>query len=98
MCVPPEQLRVTTWEEEGTEHVVSAELLADGDRTILVIEASELPRDMLYAYGAGWQTHAEDLAANLAGEERADWPAGWQTRWDELAPSYREMTVAPLER
>ncbi|MGC1184483.1 MAG: SRPBCC domain-containing protein [Candidatus Dormiibacterota bacterium] len=92
-CVPPQQLQVTKWEEEGVEEVVSAELVADGDHTILVIEVAGLPLDKLYAYGAGWQAQVEDLAAHLAGQEGAD----WLIRWGELAPSYREMKVVPLE-
>jgi uncharacterized protein YndB with AHSA1/START domain len=98
VCVPPRKLEVTMWEEEDAKHVVAAELVADGDDTILVIERRGVPLDLLWAYGSGWQTHVEDLGAHLAGQERADWPAGSDRRFDELAPSYREMTVVPLER
>ena len=85
------------WEEDGEEGVVSAELVADGDGTILVIERRGIPLDKVWAYGAGWQTHVEDLGAHLAGQERADGPSSWDTRFDELAPSYREMAVATIE-
>ena len=98
VCLPPWKLEVTTWEEEGAEFGLAAELVADGDHTGLVIERRGTPLDKLYAYGAGWQAHVEDLAAHLAGQERPDWPTTWGSRWDELAPSYREMTVVPLER
>lgn len=99
VCDPPRQLRVSTiLEEVGPEEVVTAELIAEGDHTILRLEVGGLPLDKLYAYGAGWQAHVEDLGAHLAGQERADWPTTWGSRWDELAPSYREMTVVPLER
>lgn len=77
--------------------MVTAELVSDGDHTVLVLEVRGLPLDKLYAYGAGWQTHVEDLAAHLPGQERPNWPATWGSRWDELAPSYREMAVLPLE-
>jgi uncharacterized protein YndB with AHSA1/START domain len=98
VCVPPRKLEVTMWEEEGAEGVVAAELVADGDATILVIERRGIPLDLLYAYGAGWQAHVEDLGAHLAGQDGSDWPGDSWPRWDELAPSYREMTVVPLER
>jgi len=57
-----------------------------------------MPLDKIFAYGAGWQVHVEDLSAHLAGQDCADFGAPWLTRWDELAPSYREMTVVPLGR
>jgi uncharacterized protein YndB with AHSA1/START domain len=94
VCVPPRMLEVTMWEKEGDEHVVAAELSADGVNTILVIERRDIPLDLVWAYGCGWQAHVEDLAAHLAGQERPDWGA----RFDELEPSYREMTVSPLEQ
>jgi hypothetical protein len=86
------------WEDEGAEGVVVAQLVADGNDTILVIERRGIPHDLIWAYGAGWQAHVEDLGAHLAGQDRADWPTGSWPRWEELAPSYREMTVVPLER
>ena len=43
-----------------------------------------MPLDLLAAYGAGYQIHAENLAAHLAGREHVD-----ETRWDELAPAYQ---------
>ena len=86
------------WEEEGAEGVVAAELVTDGDDTILVIERRGIPLDAVYAYGAGWQAHVENLGAHLAGQDCSDWPGDSWPRWEELAPSYREMTVVPLER
>jgi len=41
-------------------------LAADGDQTILVIEVRGMPLDKIAFYGAGWQIHAEDLAAYLS--------------------------------
>ncbi|MGA7172742.1 MAG: SRPBCC domain-containing protein [Candidatus Dormiibacterota bacterium] len=98
VCLPPWKAEVTMWEEVGAEGVVAAELVADGDHTGLVIERRGVPLDKLFAYGAGWQAHLEDLAAHLTGQERPDWATAWSSRWDELAPSYREMKVVPLER
>lgn len=40
----------------------------------------------LAAYGAGWQVHAEDLAAHVAGRDRDEDEA----RWVDLVPAYRE--------
>jgi uncharacterized protein YndB with AHSA1/START domain len=96
VCLPPRNLEVTMWEEEGTEHVVAVELAAEGEDTVLVIERRGIPLDLLWAYGAGWHEHLEDLGAHVAGQDCADWPTRGDTRFDELAQSYREMTVAPL--
>ncbi len=98
VCDPPRKLVVTMWEEEGDEGVVVAELVADGDHTILLIERSGMPLDRAWAYGAGWQAHLEDLSAHLAGQDRSESPSDSWPRWEELASSYREMTVVPLER
>ena len=86
-CEPPRRLLVVTQETgEPGEQVVEATLTADGDQTVLVIEERGLPVDNLAAYGAGWQVHAEDLAAHLAGRSRCD----MQERWEELIPAYRD--------
>jgi uncharacterized protein YndB with AHSA1/START domain len=98
VCVPPRRLRVTQWEQESSVAVVTADLVTDGDATTLVIESRGIPVDLLWAYGCGWQTHVEDLAAHLAGHERAGWPSSWGQRFDELTPFYREMAVVPIER
>ena len=70
---------------EAGEHVIEATLAADGDQTIPVLEERGMPLDQLTDYGAGWQVHAQDLAAHLAGRERCDTEA----RWDELLPAYK---------
>ena len=87
-CEPPRRLRVLTWEADETEEeALEATLTADGDQTILVIEARNLPIEYLAAHGAGWQVHAEDLAAHLDGRERCEIKA----RWNELIPTYRDL-------
>lgn len=95
-CDPPRMLRVTRIADEGPERSLMAELVADGDHTILTIEARGMPLEKLYAYGGGWQLHVEDLATFLAGQDVVDFGASWLTRWQQLEPSYREMTVEAL--
>jgi len=92
-CAPPRQLRVTMWEEVGEESVVTAELVAEGAHTTLEVEVRGVPLDLVWAYGSGWQIHAENLGAHLAGQscESSD------ARWGELEPSYRAKPVVPLE-
>jgi uncharacterized protein YndB with AHSA1/START domain len=91
-CDPQERFEVTMWEQEGQEHAVAAELTVDDGQTVLLLEVRGLPLDLVWAYGAGWQVHLEDLGTHLAGQESLNLPS----RWDELEPLYREMTVAPL--
>ena len=80
---------VTKQTDKRDEHVIEATLTADGDQTILVIEARGMPVEHLADYGAGWQVHVEDLAAHLAGRERCD----IETRWDELSPAYQDLAA-----
>ena len=91
-CVPLRKLEVSMWEIENAEHIVAAELIDDGDRTMLVLEVRGLPLDLVWAYGAGWQVHLEDLGTHLSGQKDLNLP----TRWDELEPLYRGMTIVPL--
>jgi hypothetical protein len=93
-CVPRRELHVTMWEQEDAKHSVAATLVADGERTDLAIEVRGVPLDVLWAYGAGWQEHVEDLRAHLAGHDRT--PTGTDARFDEIAPRYREMTVVAM--
>jgi hypothetical protein len=44
-----------------------------------------MPVDKIAFYGAGWQIHAENLAAHLAGRE----PGAVEARWEAL-PSVSE--------
>ena len=76
-CEPPRRLLVTTREADESwrkgrgappfDEVIEATLAADGDQTVLVIEVLGMPLDKIAFYGAGWQIHAENLAAYLAG-------------------------------
>jgi hypothetical protein len=48
-----------------------------------------MPLDKIAFYGAGWQIHAENLAAYLAGRDRDDSEA----RWDNLVPPYQDLAA-----
>jgi uncharacterized protein YndB with AHSA1/START domain len=89
VCEPPRRLLLTMSPGEPDEGVIEATLAADGDQTILVIEERGVPLNQIAAYGAGWQVHAEDLAAYLDGRERCD----LKQRWDELTPAYRDLAA-----
>ncbi len=98
-CEPPRRLLVTTRETDESylrgkgvrpfDEALEATLTADGDQTILVIEVRGMPLDKIAFYGAGWQIHAENLAAYLAGREHGDTEA----RWDELVPPYQDLAA-----
>ena len=63
---------------------MEAVLTAEGDSTRLVIEERGLPLEEYADHGAGWQAHAEDLAAHVEGRE----PGNWADRWRELTAAY----------
>ena len=89
-CEPPRRLQVRTKEStEPYDEVIEATLTPDGDQTILVIEARGMPLDKVAFYGAGWQLHAEDLAAYLAGQEFGD----TEQRFGELVPPYQAQAA-----
>jgi len=90
-CEPPRRLLMTTrGVDEPYDEVIEATLTADGDQTTLVIETRGMPLDLIAAYGAGYQIHAENLAAHLAGRERVDSKA----RWAELTPPYQDLAAS----
>jgi uncharacterized protein YndB with AHSA1/START domain len=91
VCDRPHRLLVTTWEDESPDLQSTIEVLLTpvGDGTRLVVIESGVPLGQLAAYGAGWQVHAEDLAAHVAGQERDEDPA----RWTDPLPAYRAMLV-----
>jgi hypothetical protein len=64
-------------------------LAGDGDLTILVIEVKGMPLEKIAFFGAGWQIHAENLAAYLAGRE----PDDVEARWEELVPLYQDLAA-----
>jgi len=88
-CEPPKRLLLTLSPGDDDETTVEALLTPDGDSTLLVIEERGLPVGELPGYGAGWQTHAEDLATYLAGRPATP----WRSRWAELTPAYRTVAA-----
>ena len=92
VCEPPRRLLVTMHLGEDAETVFEAWLAAEGDHTRLIVEERGLPPDEAASHGAGWQVHFEDLAAHLAGRDRAD----WEMRWLELTPAYQEQAAGRL--
>ena len=98
-CEPPRRLLVTNRETDESyrrgqgvppfEARVEATLTADGDQTILVIEVQGMPLDVVAFYGAGWQIHAESLAAHIAGREGGESEA----RWEALVPAYQALAA-----
>jgi uncharacterized protein YndB with AHSA1/START domain len=99
VCEPPRRLLVTTRETDESyqkgqgvppfDAAIEATLTADGDQTFLVIEVRGVPLDKIAFSGAGWQMHAEHLAAYLAGDERGDTEA----RWEELLHAYQTLAA-----
>jgi uncharacterized protein YndB with AHSA1/START domain len=99
-CEPPRRLVVTARETDESyqrgqgvppfDSVREGTLTADGDQTILVLEIKGMPLDKVAFYGAGWQIHAETLAAHLAGQE----PADVEARWEDLVPPYQKLAAS----
>jgi uncharacterized protein YndB with AHSA1/START domain len=88
VCEPPRRLRLIM-ADEPDEQVIEVTLSEAGDQTIVVVEESGMPVNLLAAYGAGIQVHVEDLAAHIAGHERCDASA----RWGELQPAYEALAA-----
>jgi uncharacterized protein YndB with AHSA1/START domain len=98
-CEPATRLRLTTRETDESyqrgqgvpphDEVIEATLTAEKAQSILVIEVRGIPLDPIAFYGAGWQIHAENLAAHIAGRERGDTEA----RWSELVPPYQDLAA-----
>jgi len=98
-CQPSRRLQVMTRETDESyqrgkgvppyDEALEATLTSDGDQTILIIEVRGMPLEAIAFYGVGWQIHAENLAAYLAGRERGNTKA----RWDDLVPAYQELAA-----
>lgn len=97
VCEAPRRLTVTMWEDGRPEGVTSVELSADDEATMFTLEARRFPLEILWAYGAGWQTHVEDLGAHLRGEDRSDLLVTPNPRFDELEGMYQAMSVERVE-
>lgn len=98
VCEPPQRLRYTSRETDESaargngpapfEQTVEATLTPDGAQTVLTIEVRGLPVDKVEYFGAGWQLHAEHLAAYLTGREADD------SSWADLVTAYQEQAAA----
>jgi uncharacterized protein YndB with AHSA1/START domain len=97
-CEPPRRLQLTTRETDESyqrgqgvppyDAGIEVTLTAVGDQTDLTIQVRGMPLDKIAFYGAGWQIHAENLAAYLAGRE-----GNSEARWDELVPPYQDLAA-----
>lgn len=90
VCEPPRRLHVTWRVGDDEETLIAVELVADGDRTRLVLEERGVLASDAAGYGAGWHAFVEALGAHVAGEMVTD----WQQRWNELLPAYQEQADA----
>jgi uncharacterized protein YndB with AHSA1/START domain len=87
VCDAPRRL-VVAWEPCTSDATrLEAILLPVVDGAHLVIEERGIPYSQLPSYGAGWQTHLEDLASYLAGHQTSV----WQNRCLELKPRYQRL-------
>jgi uncharacterized protein YndB with AHSA1/START domain len=99
-CEPPRRLVVMTRESDESwrkgqgvppfDATIEVGLSVDGGHTKLMIEVKGTPLDVIAFYGVGWQIHAENLDAYLAGRERDD----SESRWDDLLPTYQALAAA----
>jgi uncharacterized protein YndB with AHSA1/START domain len=99
-CEPPRLLKVTVRESDESyrkgrgvppfDSFIEATLTPKGGQAILTVEVRGMPLDKIAYYGVGWQIHAENLAAHLAGHERGETEA----RWDELVPPYQDLAAS----
>jgi hypothetical protein len=74
------------------DEAIEATLTADGDPTILVIEVRGMPLDKIAFYGAGWQIHAENLAAARRGGTSSSLPI---RTWRPTSASYSPLKNTP---
>jgi uncharacterized protein YndB with AHSA1/START domain len=98
-CEPRRRLLVTTRETEESyrrgqgvppyDEALEVTLAADGQHTILVVEVRGMPLEAIAFYGAGWQIHAENLVAYLAGRDRGE----TEGRWDQLVSAYQVLAA-----
>jgi len=87
VCEAPHHLRITTWSDEDAPAIIDATLVAEGDRTRLIVENIGLRLGDYHVYASGWQAHLEDLGRYFAGRAPSDWAA----RTRELSPEYAQL-------
>ncbi|MDI1289601.1 MAG: SRPBCC family protein [bacterium] len=101
VCETPHHLLLTMEPGTDDETQIEAWLTQEGSQTRLVVEERGLPLGELYAHGAGWQGHLEDLGQSLAEATgthaqslTGQIPApAWRQRWAELSPTYEAMQI-----
>lgn len=95
VAVEAERLLELTWSSPGEpESVVRFELRpAGGGGCVLVLEHTRLTGEARAGYGAGWQSHLENLESLLAGTSTGG-ADGWWERFRELQPEYEALAAA----
>jgi hypothetical protein len=78
-----------TWHEKSVAGVARWDLADTNGATRLVLDHRALPPTAVASIGAGWHTHLEWLASELAGDEFDFWP-----RYRELKPVYADAAAA----
>jgi uncharacterized protein YndB with AHSA1/START domain len=91
-CEPLRKLHVTMWEEGQSKQKAKAELFGSNPTT-LIFEEDGLPLEYVWAFGAGWHMHFEDLALHLAGNDRTDFSSTARARFDEHEAYYKQAPV-----
>ena len=91
-CEPPQRLLLAMRDPDPQpgqpeQTVIETRLIAEGAQTRLVWEERGMPVNLLPAYGAGIQIHAEHLADYISGRELRN----VEVRWNELFPAYEAL-------
>ncbi|MDC7121328.1 SRPBCC family protein [Cellulomonas fimi] len=87
VCDRPHRLEVTWVFPDETSTLVTAELRADGDGTVLVLEHRDLQEAAARGYGGGWHACLDQLEDHVAGRP----VRAWQDLFDAALPLYREV-------
>jgi uncharacterized protein YndB with AHSA1/START domain len=89
-CEPPHVLELDWAFGEEAVSVLTVELTATDDGTLLVLDHRALPTSSATGYSAGWHAYLDLLDACLADRETST----WQQRFNELIDDYRNAPVA----
>jgi len=69
VCEPNQRLTYLVLSPDGGETTLSYSLLPLNGQTILVLEHSDLPPELMVAFAAGWHSYLDVLACRLKGDE-----------------------------